>query len=101
MSNELDIELSQKYKRRQKTETRLKNHLSQLLLLAIFISNLSWAQQNTNAAASRNDLVADNMLLWQRENGGWPKDTYNVFFDDSKTDIDNDINKEKTTAYKV
>ena len=30
-----------------------------------------------------------------------PKDTYNVLFDDSKTDIDNDINRDKTTAFKV
>jgi hypothetical protein len=30
------------------------------------------------------DLTAENMLLWQRSNGGWPKSTYNVLFDDTK-----------------
>jgi PelA/Pel-15E family pectate lyase len=82
-------------------EMKMKNHLFQFLLLAICVSSLSSAQQSSNVANSNNDLVADNMLLWQRDNGGWPKDTYNIFFDDSKTDIDNDINKEKTKAVKV
>jgi PelA/Pel-15E family pectate lyase len=45
--------------------------------------------------------VAENMLLWQRSNGGWPKDTWNMLFDDSKTDIDNDNFKGKTTAFKI
>jgi len=30
------------------------------------------------------DLTAENMLLWQRNNGGWPKDTYPTFIDDTK-----------------
>jgi PelA/Pel-15E family pectate lyase len=68
----------------------MKTHL---LLILLFACSIVSAQQN--------DLAADNMLLWQRNNGGWPKDTYNVFFDDSKTDVDNDINKEKTKAIKV
>jgi len=80
----------------------MKKRISQFLLLAIFAVNLGWAQENTNNTnAPKNDLVAENMLLWQRDNGGWPKDTYNIFFDDSKTDIDNDINKDKTKAVKV
>jgi PelA/Pel-15E family pectate lyase len=81
---------------------KMNKHFSLLLLTAIFAANLGWAQENTNSSnTARYDLVAENMLLWQRANGGWPKDTYNIFFDDSKTDIDNDINKDKTNAVKV
>lgn len=79
----------------------MQKHLILVFLFSVIFSNIIFAQQNLSATESRNDLVADNMLLWQRVNGGWPKDTYNVFFDDAKTDIDNDINKEKTTAIKV
>lgn len=80
----------------------MKKYFSQILLLSILCGNMSWSQENANASGAGNDnLVAENMLLWQRDNGGWPKDTYNVLFDDSKTDIDNDINRDKTKAYKV
>lgn len=80
----------------------MKKRFAHLLIIAILTVNLGWAQENTNNTnASKNDLVAENILLWQRNNGGWPKDTYNIFFDDSKTDIDNDINKDKAKAVKV
>ena len=59
----------------------MKSHLTQILVVTAFICNTSLAQQNADASLSSNDLVADNMLLWQRDNGGWPNDTYNIFFD--------------------
>ena len=72
----------------------MKRKFSKLFLLAVLCSKISLAQNNANeTGVIKEDLVAENMLLWQRENGGWPKDTYNAFFDDSKTDIDNDNNK--------
>jgi PelA/Pel-15E family pectate lyase len=79
----------------------MKRTLLQLFLLTIVCGNISFAQGTNQAQAIKEDLVAENMLLWQRDNGGWPKDTYNVLFDDSKTDIDNDINRDKTTAFKI
>lgn len=79
----------------------MKKHFLQVLLLSICLGQLGWAQQNTNESKTSEDLAAENMLLWQRDNGGWPKDTYNILFDDSKTDVDNDINKNKTKALKV
>ncbi len=72
------------------------------LLIAILLLNPALSQvSNNDTKQPEEELVANNMLLWQRNNGGWPKDTYNIFFDDSKTDIDNDINRDKTKAVKV
>ena len=68
--------------------------------MAIIFTVPVFAQENDTKQPSE-ELVADNMLLWQRNNGGWPKDTYNIFFDYSRTDIDNDINRDKTKAVKV
>lgn len=66
-----------------------------LFILTCWVVNFIYGQ------SSSHDLTADNMLLWQRNNGGWPKDTYTIFFDDSKTNIDNDNNTDKTKAVKV
>jgi PelA/Pel-15E family pectate lyase len=80
----------------------MKRKLLPFFLLAVLCGELSLAQGDANKPqAMTEDLIAENMLLWQRDNGGWPKDTYNILFDDSKTDIDNDINRSKTTAVKV
>src|SRR5215831_4861659 len=80
----------------------MKRKFLQVLLLAILIEGTAIAQTDSNKAqAPKEDPVAENMLLWQRDKGGWPKDTWNVLFDDSKTDIDNDNFKGKTTAVKV
>lgn len=80
----------------------MKRLFSLLSLLTLSFGTLCFGQGNSSQVKSPNDdLVAENMLLWQRDNGGWPKDTYNILFDDSKTDIDNDINRNKTTAVKV
>ncbi len=80
----------------------MNRYLLQVLLMAILFVQPALSQVNNNEAKQASEvLVAENMLLWQRNNGGWPKDTYNVFFDDSKTDIDNDINRDKTKAVKI
>src|SRR5690242_19756302 len=79
----------------------MKRIFCQALLLMV-ICEIGFGQEDANKVqSSKEDLVAENMLLWQRDNGGWPKDTWNVFFDDSKTDIDNDNFKGKTTAFKI
>jgi PelA/Pel-15E family pectate lyase len=79
----------------------MKLFLSAFLIAIFFGGPVLSQESNKQAKQPSEELVAENMLLWQRNNGGWPKDTYNVFFDDSKTNIDNDINREKTTAVKV
>lgn len=53
-------------------------------LLSLLADKNSYAIEyiNTTSQEPAKDLTAENMMLWQRFNGGWPKDTYNVFFDD-------------------
>lgn len=71
------------------------------ILCLAFLTKSIAAQQSSSIADPSHELMADNILLWQRTNGGWPKDTYDIFFDDSKTSIDNDTNKEKKSPVKV
>jgi PelA/Pel-15E family pectate lyase len=67
-------------------QLNMKNKTGLLLVFILALwGNSSFAQNNPSGTV-KEDLTAENMLLWQRSYGGWPKDTYNVFFDDTKGD---------------
>lgn len=85
----------------------MKNFIKSILLLLAAFLVITRDVQGQLSDSSRNDLAAENMLLWQRSNGGWPKDTYNIFFDDTKEDKKNgavkvliDYKKEQTAEQK-
>lgn len=65
-----------------------------LLIIAIVISTNTFAKVSYLTRLQKihkqqqQDVTAENMLLWQRSNGGWPKDTYKNFFDDTKVNTD-------------
>jgi len=64
----------------------MKNKAVLLLFFILALLSNSGFSQNSPSGTVKEDLTAENMLLWQRSYGGWPKDTYNVFFDDTKAD---------------
>lgn len=59
------------------------------LVLLFFVCQFCTAQsiKKTDAPA-KEDLTAENMLLWQRNVGGWPKDTYPKYYDDKNATAD-------------
>jgi PelA/Pel-15E family pectate lyase len=62
-------------------------YLHGLIFVLAWIGNLSCVNSQSLAPSQGNvqqDVTAENMLLWQRNNGGWPKDTYPVFIDDAR-----------------
>ena len=63
-----------------------------LVMIAALSSVNAKENHSTQVLKSRHkqqhDVAAENMLLWQRSNGGWPKDTYKNFYDDTKVNAD-------------
>ncbi len=64
---------------------RLK-YVQVFIFLILWIGNFGYvnSQPLSGTQPHTQDLSAENMLLWQRNNGGWPKDTYPTFIDDTK-----------------
>jgi len=45
--------------------------------------------QNAGKPAVRQSIVAENVMRWQRSNGGWPKDTYVTLYNDMEAGTGN------------
>src|SRR6478752_2047263 len=64
-----------------------RKYLRVFIFVIAFLGNLEYVNSQTVSSSDvkpQQDLTAENMLLWQRNNGGWPKDTYPTFIDDTK-----------------
>lgn len=45
--------------------------------------------QNDGKNAVQQSIIAENVMRWQRSNGGWPKDTYVILYDDVRAGTGN------------
>jgi PelA/Pel-15E family pectate lyase len=63
-------------------------------IISTFITLAWWAVHPVCLQAQiKEDLTAENILLWQRSYGGWPKDTYTVMADIKSPDIEPNMGK--------